>query len=261
MKTFTLQSLKSELNQIRNRGWIETRRKGNDGGVGNTLEDLLEIEENNLQIPDAGEWELKGQRSDTTSLITLFHMEPFPREQNFVSSVLLPNYGWPHKEAGKKYPIDEKSFRQTITIGQRTDRGFTALVNYDCERVEISFDHNYVDTNRHCDWLKRIKKRVGLDELDPKPHWSFENLHRKVRSKLNKTIYTIADRRRVNGIEQFRYSRFFMLEGVCECRLINCMDNGAIQIDFDARTGHNHGTKFRLKQGFYKDLFQHVEEF
>lgn len=39
------------------------------------------------------------------------------------------------------------------------------------------------------------------------------------------------------------------------------MDNGAIQIDFDARTGHNHGTKFRLKQGSYKDLFQHVEEF
>ncbi len=262
MKTFTLQSLKSELNQIRNRGWIETRRKGNDGGVGNTLEDLLEIEENNLQIPDAGEWELKGQRSDTSSLITLFHMEPFPREHNFVSSVLLPNYGWPHQKAGNVHPDNEMSFRQTIKIGQRTDRGFSALVNYDCERVEISFDHNHVDTSRHGDWLKRINKRVGLGELDPKPYWSFENLHNKARTKLRKTIYAIADRKRgVDGIEQFRYSRFFMLEGIGECRLIDCMDNGAIQIDFDARTRHNHGTKFRLKQGFYKDLFQNVEEF
>lgn len=221
----------------------------------------LGIEENNLQIPDAGEWELKGQRSDTSSLITLFHMEPYPREQNFVSSVLLPKYGWPHIEAGGKYDINEKSFRQTITIGQRTDRGFTALVNYDCKRIEISFDHNHVCTKKHGKWLQTIKEIVGLNEFDPKPSWSFENLHKKVRNKLNKTIYAIADRRNYDDIEQFKYSRFFMLEGICENRLINCMDNGAIQIDFDARTGHNHGTKFHLKQGSYKDLFQHVEEF
>lgn len=41
MNEFTIQSLKSELNQIRASGWITTRRPGNDGGVGNTLEDLV----------------------------------------------------------------------------------------------------------------------------------------------------------------------------------------------------------------------------
>ncbi len=65
MNYFTKESLKDRLREIRALGWVETRRKGNDGGVGNTLEDLLGIEENNLPLPNAGEWEIKGQRADT----------------------------------------------------------------------------------------------------------------------------------------------------------------------------------------------------
>ncbi len=53
-------------------GWIDNARHGNVGGIGNTLEDLLGIEENNLPIPNAAEWELKAQRADTSSLTTLF---------------------------------------------------------------------------------------------------------------------------------------------------------------------------------------------
>lgn len=52
MKTYTKESLISELLKIKDMGWIENRRHGNDGGVGNTLEDLLDIEENNLPIPE-----------------------------------------------------------------------------------------------------------------------------------------------------------------------------------------------------------------
>src|SRR2546430_5187079 len=95
-------------------GWIASGRQGNHGGIGNTLEDLLEIEENNLPIPNAAEWELKTQRLQTTSLTTLFHSEPSPRALRFVPHVLLPKYGWLHQEAGKKYAHGEMSFRQTI---------------------------------------------------------------------------------------------------------------------------------------------------
>ncbi len=42
------------------------------------LEDLLGIEENNLPIPNAAEWELKAQRANTSALTTLFHIEPQP---------------------------------------------------------------------------------------------------------------------------------------------------------------------------------------
>ncbi|MEO0075921.1 MAG: MvaI/BcnI family restriction endonuclease [candidate division WOR-3 bacterium] len=76
MKILTKDDLILALKDIRKTGWIENAHPGNAGGVGNTLEDLLGIEENNLPIPNAAEWELKCQRSDTTSLITLFHSEP-----------------------------------------------------------------------------------------------------------------------------------------------------------------------------------------
>lgn len=38
--------------------------------IGNALEDLLGLSENNLPIPNAAEWELKLQRLNSTSLTT-----------------------------------------------------------------------------------------------------------------------------------------------------------------------------------------------
>jgi len=111
MKTYTKDSLIEVWQDIRKRGWIENARPGNAGGVGNTLEDLLGISENNLPIPNAAEWELKCQRSGTTSLTTLFHLEPSPRALRFVPNILLPNYGWKHELAGIRYPSNEMSFR------------------------------------------------------------------------------------------------------------------------------------------------------
>jgi hypothetical protein len=70
MKIYTKESLIKELKSIAERGWISNARHGNQGGIGNTLEDLIGITENNLPIPNAAEWELKSQRLNTSSLIT-----------------------------------------------------------------------------------------------------------------------------------------------------------------------------------------------
>ncbi len=48
--------------------------------------------------------------------VSLFHMEPSPRELKHVPSILLPKYGWLHDKAGIKYPANEMSFRQTINL-------------------------------------------------------------------------------------------------------------------------------------------------
>lgn len=114
MKIYTKDDIIQKLKEISAMGWIENSRHGNHGGIGNTLEDLLGIEENNLPIPNAAEWELKTQRLNTTSLTTLFHAEPSPTALKFVPAVFLPNFGWKHQEAGNKHPKTEKSFRQTI---------------------------------------------------------------------------------------------------------------------------------------------------
>jgi hypothetical protein len=148
MKIFTKESLIASLIEIREKGWIPNARSGNAGGIGNTLEDLLGIEENNLPIPNAAEWELKCQRKETTSLTTLFHMEPSPRALKFVPQILLPKYGWAHQLAGDKYSDAEMSFRQTIHGLSRSDRGFKVIVDRNEKKILISFDAGTVDSRQ-----------------------------------------------------------------------------------------------------------------
>ena len=58
---YTKPALIARLIEISSMGFVPNARRGNHGGIGNTLEDLLGIKENNLPIPNAAEWELKAQ--------------------------------------------------------------------------------------------------------------------------------------------------------------------------------------------------------
>lgn len=255
LKLFTKEELASELLQISERGWTKNTRKGNAGGIGNTLEDLLGIKENNLPIPNATEWELKAQRLNTTSLTTLFHTEPSPRAVRFVPEILLPFYGWAHKEAGKKYGDGEMSFRQTINGSLHSDRGFIVKIDRKDKKILVSFDHNKV-SSRHSEWLKKIEETVWLKELNPQPYWGFDDLAHKAGTKLLNCFYVQAKTRRREGDEYYHYSKIMMLHRFDFDCFLQQIEEGNIYIDFDARTGHNHGTKFRLKQSCLHLLYE-----
>jgi hypothetical protein len=55
MDIYSKDQLIEELEKIKEMGWIKNTRLGNVGGIGNTLDDLLGIKENNLPIPNAAE--------------------------------------------------------------------------------------------------------------------------------------------------------------------------------------------------------------
>lgn len=260
MEIFSKETLIEKLKEIKSMGWIKNARPGNVGGVGNTLEDLLGIKENNLPIPNAAEWELKTQRIDTTSLTTLFHIEPSPRALKFVPKILLLKYGWPHEEAGIKYPKKEMSFRQTIHGNSRSDRGFKVVIDHETRKVLISFDSKSV-SEKHAEWLKSVRERVGLDELDPQPYWGFDDLFHKAGTKLLNCFYVQAQRKREKGEEFFLYSKISVLEKFSLEKFLKALQKGTVEVDFDARTGHNHGTKFRLRQGRLPDLYDEVAKF
>ena len=235
-------ALIEKLKSIKSLGWIPSRRPVKQaGGVGNTLEDLLGIEENNIPLANAGIWELKAQRRGTSSLITLFHFEPEPRDVKVVVNVLLPKYGWPHETRR-----GEMSFRVTMRGDRYTDRGFRIIVNRDEERVYVSFNYRHV-SRKHEEWLRHVAERAGLGEIDPQPYWTFEALQRKCREKLRNLVYVLADTRRTSRGEEFYYNEAWLLEGFSFERFINGIESGLVLIDFDARTGHNHGTKFRIR--------------
>lgn len=256
VQLFSKTDLIDKIKALRKQGWIKTRRPGNDGAVGNTLEDLLGIDENNLPIPNAAEWELKAQRKTTKSLTTLFHMEPSPRGAKIVPSVLLPYYGWKHKRAGDKYSSNEKSFRSTTSAVTHTDRGFIVRVDRKEEKVEFSFNAKKVDRFRHSKWLEGIDREVGLGEIKPQPYWGFKDLMFKAGSKLVNTFYVLADNKWEGGFEYFRFSEIDILTGFDFNGFLKCIEEGQILIDFDARTGHNHGTKFRIRQNNWPRLYK-----
>ena len=163
-----------KLKALRGR-WIPSVKKaGNDGAVGNTLENLLNVDENNLPITNKDEWELKARRRSSSSLTTLLHNDPSPRGAKLIPLRLLPYYGWTHEKAGKIYPKTEKSFRSTTNAVSYTDRGFIVIVDRKEEMIRFSFNADKVDKNRHSEWLKSIEKTVGLGEISPQPFWVFK---------------------------------------------------------------------------------------
>ena len=257
MKIYSKDTLIAELKKIAGKGWIANARHGNHGGIGNTLEDLLGITENNLPIPNAAEWELKSQRLDTSSLTTLFHTEPSPRAVKFVPQVGLLKYGWRHKQAGKMYPETEMSFRLTIHGQSPSDRGFSVKIDRVYEKVLISFDSNKV-SEKHNEWIKSVNRKIGLGELDPQPYWGFDDLANKAGTKLLNCFYVQAEVKKEDGKEFYLYNKVQMLQKFNFDGFLNQLEKGKILIDFDARTGHNHGTKFRMRQNCLPELYKKV---
>jgi len=249
MELLSKEQLIDKLDAIRKTGWIANARPGNVGGVGNTLEDLLGIIENNLPIPNAAEWELKCQRMGTSSLTTLFHMEPSPRAYKFVPKMLLPYYGWKHASIP-----GEMSFRQTLNGLSSTDRGFKVVVDRNARKVLISFNASAVDP-RHSEWLKSVDERIGLGQLDPQPYWGFDDLFHKAATKLLNCFYVRAEVKREHGREYFWYKEIIILQKFSLHNFLKAIEGARVLVDFDARTGHNHGTKFRLRQDSLPDLY------
>ena len=259
MKIYTKEALISELKKIREKGWIKSQRKISHGNVGNTLEDLLDIEENNLPIPNTAEWELKCQREGTSSLTTLLHLEPSPKAIKFVSRILLPKYGWKHKDAGGKHPENEMSFRQTISCHNYSDRGFRVELNRKQRKIEIVFNFKKVD-DKHFYWLKSVEKRVGKSNLNPQPYWGFDDIFYKVGAKLNNCFYIEAETKREKKTEFFKYKTIYQLRGLSLNKFLDCIDKRFVFVDFDARTGHNHGTKFRFRNNQLPLLYKNVKK-
>lgn len=258
LKVYTKDELISKLKAIKDMGWIENYRKGNDGSAGNILEDLLEIPENNLAIANSGEWEFKTKRKNTTALTTLLHNEPSPRNARLVPRLLLPFYGWNHQDAGSKYPSTEMSFRQTIYCKRYSDRGFTVKLDRKEEKIVIDFDASEV-AQRHSEWLDAVSKRIGLGCLSPAPYWGFRDVAAHVGAKLVNCFYVFVDVKKENGIEYLQYNDIKMLSTFSMDKFIDALENNLIYIDFDARTGHNHGTKFRIREVNLHLLYDKVQ--
>jgi len=205
---------------------------------------------------------LKGQRSETGSLITLKHIEPSPIAAKIVPSVLLPFYGWKHKQAGRKYPATERSFRSTTNAADFTSRGFRIVVDRAQKKLRFVFDADKADEANPeiAQWLDAVHQTVGLGSINPEPYWGLDDLKYAIGEKIKNCFYVIADSKIERHKEFFRYRSLLILSGFSFDNFLKCLENGTVLVDFDARTGHNHGTKFRIRQGQWATLYSETKQ-
>jgi len=64
-----------------------------------------------------------------------------------------------------------------------------------------------------------------------------------------------------NGTEEYRYNKIYMLTEFDKGKFIAGIKSGLVLVDFDARSGHNHGTKFRVREDRIPELYLNVKEF
>jgi len=266
LRLYTKDELIAAIREVAARGWhmsvkktIQTR---NDGAVGNTLEVLLGLKENNLPLPNLQEWELKGQRLNSSSLVTLKHVEPSPRGAKIVPQLLVPLYGWKHPDAGKKYPESEMSFRSTTSAVSYTNRGFRLILDREQRKLRFVFDpsHANVQDPEIRDWLQSVARRAGLGPLNPEPYWGLDDLRYEIGEKVKNCFYVIADTTVEGRHEFFKYVKLLVLSRFSFDGFLRSIEDGAVLVDFDARTGHNHGTKFRIRQNRWHALYEEVRE-
>ena len=79
------------------------------------------------------------------------------------------------------------------------------------------------------------------------------------------TLRLVLALRKVDGIfpckkEVFKYSKIYQLSGLSLNKFLNFLKKWYILIDCDARTRHNHGTKFRFRKNQLPALYEDVKE-
>jgi len=95
---------------------------------------------------------------------------------------------------------------------------------------------------------------IQREDNNPQSYWGFDDLEHKIGTKLLNCFYVQAEVKKESGKEFYKYSKVlqkFSFEG-----FLHELENGNILVDFDARTGHNHGTKFRMRQNCLPNLYE-----
>lgn len=216
-----LKTLKNKLKGIKQMGFVKTHRTG-DTGIGKTLEDLLGIQENNIPLHDISDVaELKAYRKDTTSMLTLFTLEPLPKGGDR-DRLLLDNFGYSKRDNQRS-----KELHSTLLCKRYNNQGLKLSVEKDKIRVQGR------------------GRRLNI-------YWDMENVEKKFHDKLPALVYVLADRKIINNKEYFHFNQAYLLTNFDFELFKKMVKKDEIVVDFRMYyrpdgSVRNHGTGFRVK--------------
>lgn len=221
-----LSEFKQKFCSIKARGFIKSQRKG-DGAVGNTFEDELGLQENNIAGPDIEGNELKAARRGAGGKQTLFTKEGdwVVPQRDYVET-----YGFPHTTK-----IGEMSGQSTVTKTVN-NRGLSI-----------------VTTDDYC-------AVVYGDTIIVK--WDWETLVNQFAKKFPACVKVFANVEKRDGVEYFHYNEAYRFIGTDKNLFRTAIENDMIAIDIRMRTQNmigkslrNRGTAFRINHGRMEELF------
>ncbi len=177
-----LSIFKEELQRIKNLGFVPTHRTG-DTGIGKTLEDLLNIKENNIPLHDiSGIAELKAYRRSAKSMLTLFTLEPLPKGGNR-DRMLLDNFGYSKRDNGRS-----KELHSTLSCKRYNNQSLKLFVSGNKIRVQGK------------------GRRLNI-------FWDMESVQKKFGDKLPALVYVLSDSKEIKGKEHFHFNEAYLLSG------------------------------------------------
>ena len=190
------------------------------GAPGLYLEHLLDLKTSNLDIPDAGAWEVKFTSGN--ALLTLFH-----------------------KTGDRGGPTVAEIIERWGYIGKNGRPNFRTTVWAQSQNYSISDEEGSI----------RVRRK---DDDAISPYWSHDALITAFARKLGRLIHVQGSWSRRTRLVTYTSAEF--LSQARTTQLINFIANGTICIDFDAYLRdsggvRDHGTKFRIKPGDLHALY------
>lgn len=227
-KKMSLTEFAKKFAKLKAHGWIQSERRG-PTGIGQTLEKLLGLPENNIASPDLGEIELKAHRINSSSMITLF---TFNRKV------------WKMKplEAIKKYGTPDENGRLGLYFTMsRTPNSAGLFLHIESETISV----------RH------ISGRIIAE-------WELPILAERFVKKIPALILVSAFGEMRGNIEWFKFDRAQLLTGTSASIIRSQILAGNILVDLRLHdkitSARNHGTGFRAHEDKLPLLFKTVKD-
>ena len=156
--------LKEKFNEIKKLNWIRLYKK-DTGYMGTKLEELLDLQSNNFEIPDFNGIEIKTKQDNCQSeYFTLFNATPYGSEF-FEIKRIVNKFGYPDKDLKEK-----KVFSGDILANKLNKIGrnyfFSLKVNQEQKKVFLTVYDYYMNI------------------IDRSSYWSFDILKEKLERKV-----------------------------------------------------------------------------
>ena len=224
----TLAEFVKKFASIKKQGWVPSARRG-PTGIGQTLEQLLALKENNIALPDLGTVELKAHRIGSSSLITLFTF---------------------NRKAWKMKPLD--AIRQ---YGTPDENGRLGLY-YTMSRTPNSMGlFLYLESETIS--VRHISGTVIAE-------WQIETLCERFVQKIPGLVLVSAFNELRGDTEWFKFDRAQLLSETSPEIIRNQIITGNILIDLrlhdKGTSARNHGTGFRATEDKLTFLFKNVQD-